>query len=161
MEVSYLIQELFKETFAVEYVKSKNVKYKAILNTYKKLRLDVLPKYQMYNKVKELLEDEEVLAYIDIIKEENKAKELEGYKKEIIKTNRELWKTYMTASQLENKLTKNGEVIDNFFKFQDSNVVVATLQVLARQSDEIRKEIEKLTQDEKENVSDIVKIEWK
>lgn len=123
--------------------------------------MDLLSKFQMYKKANELLEDEEVLAYIDILKEEKKAKELEGYKKEIIKTNREIWKTYMTASQLENKLTKNGEVIDNFFKFQDSNVVVATLQVLARQSDEVRKEIEKLTQDEKENVSDIVKIEWK
>lgn len=156
-----MIEDLFKETFATEYVKNKELKYKAITNTFKKFKMDLLSKFQMYKKANELLEDEEVLAYIDILKEEKKAKELEGYKKEIIKTNRELWKTYMTASQLENKLTKNGEVIDNFFKFQDSNVVVATLQVLARQSDEIRKEIEKLTQDEKENVSDIVKIEWK
>lgn len=156
-----MIEDLFKETFATEYVKNKELKYKAITNTFKKFKMDLLSKFQMYKKANELLEDEEVLAYIDILKEEKKAKELEGYKKEIIKTNRELWKTYMTASQLENKLTKNGEVIDNFFKFQDSNVVVATLQVLARQSDEVRKEIEKLTQDEKENVSDIVKIEWK
>lgn len=156
-----MTEDLFKETFATEYVKNKELKYKAIANTFKKFKMDLLSKFQMYKKANELLEDEEVLAYIDILKEEKKAKELEGYKKEIIKTNRELWKTYMTASQLENKLTKNGEVIDNFFKFQDSNVVVATLQVLARQSDEIRKEIEKLTQDEKENVSDIVKIEWK
>lgn len=156
-----MIEDLFKETFATEYVKNKELKYKAITNTFKKFKMDLLSKFQMYKKANELLEDEEVLAYIDILKEEKKAKELEGYKREIIKTNRELWKTYMTASQLENKLTKNGEVIDNFFKFQDSNVVVATLQVLARQSDEIRKEIEKLTQDEKENVSDIVKIEWK
>lgn len=156
-----MIEDLFKETFATEYVKNKELKYKAITNTFKKFKMDLLSKFQMYKKANELLEDEEVLAYIDILKEEKKAKELEGYKKEIIKTNRELWKAYMTASQLENKLTKNGEVIDNFFKFQDSNVVVATLQVLARQSDEVRKEIEKLTQDKKENVSDIVKIEWK
>ena len=150
-----------KELFATEFVKVKELKYRAICNTYKKLDLEITTKYKMYKVANELLEEDDVIALIDIGKEELKAKEIKDYKNEIIKTNKAIWDTLKTASTIENKLTKNGEIIEGFYKFQDSNVVVASLQILARQSDEIRKEIEKLSGVEEDKTSDIIKIEWK
>ena len=150
-----------KEVFVKEYIRLKKLKYKAIVSTYNKLGMEVLSQFYMYKKANELLEDEQVVALISIYDEENKTKELKTYKNEIIKTNKALWETLEKASTIENKLTKNGELIDGFYKFQDSNVVVATLQILARQSDEIRKEIEKLTENESDEKSDVITIEWK
>jgi len=150
-----------KEIFAEEYNKCKNIKYKAIVATYKRLNIPIESKYKMYKKVNELLEDEEVTALIEMYIEEEKISSIVRLEDEILKTNQALWNTYNTASQIENKLTKNGELIEGFYKFQDSNVVTSTLQILARQSDEIRKEILRLRGDKEEGVSDIVTIEWK
>ena len=150
-----------KELFATEFVRVKELKYRAICNTYKKLGLEITTKYQMYKIANDLLEEDDVVALIDMGKEEVKAKTIKDYKNEIIKTNKAIWETLNTASTIENKLTKNGEAIEGFYKFQDSNVVVASLQILARQSDEIRKEIEKLSDTEEDKASDVIKIEWK
>lgn len=150
-----------KELFATEFVKTKELKYRAICNTYKKLKLEITTKYKMYKIANELLEEDDVMALIDMSREEVKAKNIKDLKNEILKTNKAIWDTLNTASTIENKLTKSGETIEGFYKFQDSNVVVASLQILARQSDEIRKEIEKLSGIEEEKGSDIIKIEWK
>lgn len=150
-----------KEEFAKHYIDNNKIKWKAITKTYEELDIKKETRYAMYKKANELLEDEEVIAIIDMYIEDKKANEVQELKNEIIKTNNKLWETYEQASIIENKLTKNGDIIDGFFKFQDSNVVVATLQILARQSDEIRKEIEKLSGDDNNKTSDIITIEWR
>lgn len=149
-----------KDVFATEFVKVKKLKYKGILNTYKKLEMEIDTKYQMYKKANELLEDEEVQAMVDMLSEETRIKDVVDMKKEIMKTNKKIWKTLEVASQLENKITKQGTILEDMFKFQDSNVVVASLQILSRQSDLLRDEISKLKVDKEDKASDTIKIEW-